>query len=267
MSHRRDVTTTSEAAYESYREGVANETRFYFKEARLAYAKALELDPSFAMAMLGLARQSKDNDQRLALLRRASKEKDRLTERERLHVEMALAMNEKRRDDAMKIAAEIHQKFPTDVRSAQMLAGHEFAFGRTDKGIKIFEELLTNDPNNADAYNQIGYFYGYRGRLRQSRRSLQALSVHRPGHREPLRLARRGAGLLGALQRGPREPQPRARDQARFRRVRRAYRRGPRGHGRVSRGDQAVRARRRDDGPSGHAARVHHAGSRAPPTI
>ena len=85
MSHNRDVTTTSEAAYQSYREGVANETRFYFKEARLAYAKALELDPSFAMAMLGLARQSKDNDQRDALLRRAAKEKDRLTERERLH--------------------------------------------------------------------------------------------------------------------------------------------------------------------------------------
>ena len=163
MSHNRDVTTTSEAAYQAYREGVANETRFYFKEARLAYAKALELDPSFAMAMLGLARSSKDDDQQLALLRRAAKEKDRLTERERLHVEMALALNEKRREDAMKIAAEIHQKFPTDVRSAQMLAGHEFAFGRTDKGIKIFEELLTNDPNNADAYNQMGYFYGYRG--------------------------------------------------------------------------------------------------------
>jgi tetratricopeptide (TPR) repeat protein len=163
MSHRRDVTTTSEAAYESYREAVANENRFYFKEARLAYAKALELDPTFAMAMLGLARQSKEEDQRTALLRRAIREKDRLTERERLHVEMAVAMNEKRREDALKIAAEIHQKFPADVRSAQFLAGHEFAFGRTDKGIKIFEELLTIDPNNAEAYNQMGYFYGYRG--------------------------------------------------------------------------------------------------------
>jgi superkiller protein 3 len=163
MSHRRDVTTTSQAAYESYREGVANENRFYFKEARLAYAKALELDPTFAMAMLGLARQSKEDDQRLSLLKRAAKEKDRLTERERLHVEMAVATNEKRREDALKIAAEIHQKFPADVRSAQFLAGHEFAFGRTDKGIKIFEELLTIDPNNAEAYNQMGYFYGYRG--------------------------------------------------------------------------------------------------------
>ena len=163
MSHRRDVTTSSEEAYQAYRDGVANENRFYFKEARLSYAKAVELDPSFAMALLGLARQSKDDDQRLALLRRAAKEKDRLTERERLHVEMQLAFNEKRRDDAMKIANEIHQKFPSDTRSAQTLAGYAFANGDTDKGIKIFEELLSVDPNNAEAYNQMGYFYGYRG--------------------------------------------------------------------------------------------------------
>ena len=163
MSHRRDVTTSSEEAYQAYKDGVANENRFYFKEARLSFAKAVELDPSFAMALLGLARQSKDDDQRLALLRRAAKEKDRLTERERLHVEMQLAFNEKRRDDGLKIASEIHQKYPTDTRSAQILAGQEFALGSSDKGIKIFEELLSVDPNNADAYNQIGYFYGYRG--------------------------------------------------------------------------------------------------------
>ena len=163
MSHRRDVTTSSEEAYQAYKDGVANENRFYFKEARLAFAKAVELDPTFAMALLGLARQSKDDDQRLALLRRAAKEKDRLTERERLHVEMQLAFNEKRRDDAMKIASEIHQKFPSDTRSAQTLAGYAFANGDMDKGIKIFQELLSIDPNNAEAYNQMGYFYGYRG--------------------------------------------------------------------------------------------------------
>jgi tetratricopeptide (TPR) repeat protein len=163
MSHRRDVTTTSEEAYQAYKDAVANENRFYFKEARLSYAKALELDPSFAMAMLGLARQSKDEEQRTALLKRAAREKDRLTERERLHVELAVANSERRRDDALKIASEIHQKYPTDTRSAQWLAGYAFGKGDSDKGIKIFEELLSVDPNNAEAYNQIGYFYGYRG--------------------------------------------------------------------------------------------------------
>src|SRR5659263_450314 len=48
LSNRRDVTTTSGAAYEAYRDAILNENRFYFKEARVGFAKALELDPSFA---------------------------------------------------------------------------------------------------------------------------------------------------------------------------------------------------------------------------
>jgi tetratricopeptide (TPR) repeat protein len=163
MSHRRDVTTTSKAAYEAYREGMANDKRMYKKEARAAYAKALELDPTFAMAMMALAREEKDNDQRTALLRRAAKERDRLTERERLHLDIDLAYNEKRYDEALKLVAETHQKFPADTRSATMVAYHEISKGNTDHAIKIFEELLTIDPNAAEAYNQIGYFYGFRG--------------------------------------------------------------------------------------------------------
>ncbi len=163
MSHRRDVTTTSKAAYEAYREGLANDKRMYKKEARAAYAKALELDPTFAMAMLALAREEKDNDQRTALLRRAAKERDRLTELERLHLDIDIAYNEKRYDEALKLVAETHGKFPADTRSATMVAYHEISKGNTDSAIKIFEELLTIDPNAAEAYNQIGYFFGFRG--------------------------------------------------------------------------------------------------------
>jgi tetratricopeptide (TPR) repeat protein len=163
MSHRRDVTTTSKAAYEAYREGLANEHRMYKKEARAAYAKALELDPTFAMAMLAIAQETKDEEQRTALLKRAAREKDRLTELERLQVDIAIAHNEKRYADAEKLVDETHKKFPADTRAAQMVAYRELGQGQTDKAIRIFEELLTIDPNNAEAYNQIGYFYGFRG--------------------------------------------------------------------------------------------------------
>ncbi|HEY3203963.1 MAG TPA: hypothetical protein VGL03_09915, partial [Thermoanaerobaculia bacterium] len=73
LANRRPVTTSSSAAYEAYQEATANEARFYFKEARLGFARALELDPNFAMAMLGLSRQSTDPEQGLALVRRAAK--------------------------------------------------------------------------------------------------------------------------------------------------------------------------------------------------
>ena len=163
MSHKRDVTTSSKAAYEAYREGVANDQRMYKKEARLAYAKALELDPTFAMAMVALSRETKDDEQRTTLLKRAAREKDRLTELERLQVDIAIAYNERRYDDGEKLVAETHRKFPADMWSTTALAHKELGEGQTDRAIKIFEELLTIDPNNAEAYNQIGYFYGYRG--------------------------------------------------------------------------------------------------------
>ncbi len=163
LSSRRDVTTTSEAAYDAYKEAVLNESRFYYKESRVGFAKALELDPTFAMAMLGLARRSSDHDQVVALVKRAAREKSRLTERERLQVEISLADVDKNREAVLAKARELHAKYPDDVRGAMILAGEQLAKGNPDQAIKIFEDLLAVDPNNAEAYNQIGYYYGYRG--------------------------------------------------------------------------------------------------------
>jgi tetratricopeptide (TPR) repeat protein len=115
------------------------------------------------MAMLGLSRQAKDEDQRLALLRRAAREESRLTERERLSVEMELAFASRSYAQGIEIARNIRAKYPNDFRSASILAHEEIRLGKTDKAIHIFEDLLAVDPNNAEAYNQIGYFYGYNG--------------------------------------------------------------------------------------------------------
>ncbi len=173
LSQRRDVTTTSSEAFEAYQEAVANEGRFYFKEARVGFAKALELDPQFAMAMLGLARQAKDDDQRESLIRRAAKEAGRLTERERLHVEMQMAFAEKRADDGRRSR-------PNSTRSTRPTCGRPRRWrisssrrATTDKAIGIFEDLLAVDPNNAEAYNQIGYYYGYRGEYEKAMEYLQ----------------------------------------------------------------------------------------------
>jgi tetratricopeptide (TPR) repeat protein len=163
LANRRNVTTTSRAAFEAYQEGMVADHRFYFKEARLAYAKALELDPSFAMAMLGLAGRSSDPDQRTALVKRAAREKSRLTERERLHVDIFLADLEKKREVLLKTAHELYEKYPDDPRGVMIVAGEQLAKGNRDEAIKIYEGLLAIDPNAAEAYNQIGYYYGFRG--------------------------------------------------------------------------------------------------------
>ena len=184
-SSRRDVTTSSGEAARAYREAMDNEQCFYIKEARLGYARALELDPAFAEAMLGLSRVSSDDEQAKALVRRAVREKGRLSERERLHVEGALAMVERRRDDALKIAAQTRAKYPDDVRAAMVLCAAELAKGNNEGAVRIFNEVLEKDPNNPGAYNQIGYYYGYRGDTDRALEYLKKYQFMLPGSANP----------------------------------------------------------------------------------
>ena len=162
LTSRREVTTSSAAAYHAYREGIENEQRFYFKDARVAYARALERDPDFAMAILGLARMS-DREQAKSLIERARRQRDRLTERERLRVDMQAAFLASKADEGFRIARTIHEKYPDDTWAAMALANQEIAKGNTERALQIFAEQIAIDPNNAGIYNQIGYHYGYRG--------------------------------------------------------------------------------------------------------
>ena len=136
---RRDVTTSSEAAYQAYQEGLQNERRFYYKEARVGFAQAVALDPDFAEALLGLARRS-DHDRAVSLIERARRQRDRLTERERLHVDLQSATLEAKRDMVVEIARKIREKHPEDIRAAMVLAGNEIATGHTERALQIFSE-------------------------------------------------------------------------------------------------------------------------------
>lgn len=172
LANRRDVTTSSQAAYEAYEEAVLNQKRFYAKEARVGFAKALELDPHFAMAMLYLADQS-DREQAVTLVRRAAKEREHLSERERYRVDIALANVDGKSDQALQLARELHAKYPADNTGAGVLAREALFKGDRDAAIRIFEDLLAVDPNNAEAYNMIGYYYGYRGDYQKAMDNLE----------------------------------------------------------------------------------------------
>ena len=184
LANRRDVTTTSRAANEAYQEAVLNVKRFYTKEARVGFAKALELDPGFALAMLGLADLS-DREQRIALIRRAARERDRLTERERYRVDMWLAAVDGKQDQALRLATELHAKYPDDYVAAGYLARAALFDGKPDNAIKIYEDLLLVDPNSAEAYNQIGYYYGYRGEYDKAIDNLKKYQFIAPDNANP----------------------------------------------------------------------------------
>ncbi len=180
----RGATTSSGEALQAFRQGLENERRFYFKEARLDFARALQLDPQFAMAMIGLARNS-DKEQQIALTRRASRERDRLTEHERLHVDLQQAMVDMDQKRYVETAKKIHEKYPNDIRAAMVLARNQIDTGDPDQAFRIFGELLAVEPNNADAYNQIGYYYGYRGDYDRAMENIKKYQFMAPDQANP----------------------------------------------------------------------------------
>jgi tetratricopeptide (TPR) repeat protein len=185
LSNRRNVTTSSSAAYEAYREGLENEHRFYKKEARVAYARALSLDPQFAMALLGLARMT-PQDQRASLLERAERLKPRLNEQERMQVDLHAAEFSGRRQDADRIAERLHEKYPDDIPAAMALAHLRFGEGKPNDALHVLAEVLAVEPNNAEAYNLIGYFYGWRGEYEKAIENLKRYQFMAPDQANPL---------------------------------------------------------------------------------
>ncbi len=184
LSNRRDISTSSDPALRTYREAIENERRFYFKEARLGFARALELDPDFALAMLGLARLS-EKEQALSLVRRAARLKSRLSDREQLHVDLHLAGLEKGPDERLKIARGILARYPDDFRATTTVAMYEMSKGRMEEAVRVFTKLLEADPNSADAYNMIGYYYGYRGEYDRAMENLKKYQFMAPEQANP----------------------------------------------------------------------------------
>src|SRR5262252_4395896 len=182
---RRPVTTSSRAAYTAYREALENEHRFYGKDARVGYARALALDPDFAVAMLGLARMSGDRDQALSLIGRAERQKPRLNQLERFQVDMEKAEFQGKSEDVYRIAEEIHAKYPDEIRAAQALAMQALRQGNNDRAMQIFSELLAVEPNNAAAYNQIGYYYAFRGDYDRGIENIQKYQFMAPDQANP----------------------------------------------------------------------------------
>jgi tetratricopeptide (TPR) repeat protein len=159
---RREVTTRSAEAYRFYRQGLENERRLYHKDALASYAKALELDPHFAMATLRLAGlfAGRDRDRAKSLVQCAAQSREALNERERLTldiVEAELLAGEPKR--AAERIRKYVERFPEDPEGYFRLAGVLVREGKPDETLATYERLVALDPNQAIAYNYLGYYF------------------------------------------------------------------------------------------------------------
>lgn len=162
VRERREVTTTSAEAYRWYRKGLEEDGRLYHKDALASYAKALELDPDFTMATLRLAGNlaGRDRDRARSLVQCAARSAGRLNDRERLYLSIVEAeLLERNREKAGELVREYVRRFPDDPEGYFRLAGVHQREGKVEEMLATYDRLLALDPNQASAYNSLGYHY------------------------------------------------------------------------------------------------------------
>jgi tetratricopeptide (TPR) repeat protein/predicted Ser/Thr protein kinase len=159
----RDVTTSSPEAYKFYLKGREEAIDWNdVDSARQSFEKAVELDPTFAAAYLGLAdmldllNNPQDRNRATEKARNLSK---KATEVERLWIEGSYAgWIEKDPEKYWRIIQEIADKFPKD-KNAHRVLGVLYAGRDRRKCMEELNKALNLDPNDPDTLETFAYRY------------------------------------------------------------------------------------------------------------
>ncbi|MFH2055883.1 MAG: tetratricopeptide repeat protein [bacterium] len=184
----RDVTTSSNLAYDYYQEGTRLSEQLYTRDACEQYERAVAEDSTFAMALARLSGCYADlgfKEKSEAAWEAAYAHKAEVSERERLLLDMWAA--EKDRDTATvrKGALEYVDKYPQYRDGYLMLGSLEMMSTNFEAAIEHFTDALAADPEYANGHNMLGYLNYYLGRYDEALRHLTDYSRLAPNEANP----------------------------------------------------------------------------------
>jgi serine/threonine protein kinase/tetratricopeptide (TPR) repeat protein len=169
------MTTSSLEAYRYYLLGEEELIKIRPPQAQEYFKKAVELDPTFAMALRRLGGES---------LKKAMALAKNVTEKERLYIEAAFAQNiEKDGQKAVSIYRQLANRYPKE-KSAFISLGQ--LAPDSQESIEWYRKALELDPNDSYALNFSGYRYLLLGQFDQAIDSFKKNISARPGDANPL---------------------------------------------------------------------------------
>lgn len=151
------ITTSSDEARSAFLEGREMLENLRVTDARQFYLEAVEKDPEFASAHLGLANTATSASDFFTALARATELASRASEGERLVINAAAAGVNGEPERQRNLLETLLVKYPQDER-AQNLAGI-FYFGRQEwpTAATHLRRATEINPQFAPAYNMLGY--------------------------------------------------------------------------------------------------------------
>ncbi|HSN68253.1 MAG TPA: hypothetical protein VLV48_03350, partial [Thermoanaerobaculia bacterium] len=146
-AERPEWTSSSPAAIEAFEQGLSAEKKIYRNEAREHFARAVELDPDFAMArlrLLSLAPPDKEKPKRMRALI-AETDLERLSAREQFLMRHTLALLDQDRARADALLAAYLQEKPNDLYALTIRCDGLWGAQKLQEAEQCFSKLLTID--------------------------------------------------------------------------------------------------------------------------
>jgi Flp pilus assembly protein TadD len=165
-------TTDSPKALAEFQAGLNASMKYYRNDARLHFAKAVELDPSFLVAKaflldyLDRKRDEKGFTSLLAELKAA--DLSAVTPRERFLVERDVALADGEHDRARQLTEAFVTAYPEDPYGLFARGNDAVAAQDLEAAQRVFSRLIDIAPNSVMAYNHLGYIAMAEGKFSQA---------------------------------------------------------------------------------------------------
>ncbi len=178
-----DVTTSSQEAYRYYLEGTEYTEKLYLTEAAQSYRKALEIDSTFAMAYYNLYWCVGEGRQ--ALMDKAVKYSDKVSNREKWYIKGQAAMISGDNEQAIKILEKIVERYPDEQRVYLWLGDNHMYLEQWETALVQYSKAIELDPLNWNAYRLAAYIHRQLGDNEKALELLNKAASVAPGEAGP----------------------------------------------------------------------------------
>ncbi len=184
-----DVTTSSIEAYNYFLRGKEDLDKFYYDSARQFLEKAVELDPTFAMAYLYLARTHSSLRNKKAqdeAIEKAKSFSEKVTDKERLFIDADhAAYIERNAEKYLAILQQIAERYPKEKQAYFLLGDYYYSRDLLDKAKEEYDQVLELDPSYGPALNQIAYIYAAQSDYEKAIEYFKRYASAAPGNANP----------------------------------------------------------------------------------
>ena len=157
LTEKVPVTTASAEARASYEEGLALADNLHVVEANAAFAKAVEADPTFAMAYFRMAQSSQTAAAFFKAVRQAEENAAHASEGEKLYIRALIAGAENDQATQFDDLVKVMSTYPKDERTHMAVANYFLLQQNFADAAKHYGHATSINPEFAAGFNALGY--------------------------------------------------------------------------------------------------------------